>query len=198
MNFAKEDGPVEYVTTILFFLSFLVSALIGLKFIKAKKNFFMLLYFLLSASFFIAGFEEISWGQRIFQIETPEFFSENFQNETNFHNFEIISNYNFLGYFAIGFIGSFSWIIFSKTNKLKSFKKFFIPQPFLMSYFLPTFLFFGMTLIPSYAPKSPEGLIFNFFKWPDNEIVEVLLAAGIFLFFLITILKFKKDSQISK
>ena len=198
VNFAKEDGPVEYATTVFFFLSFLFSTIIGLKFIKVKKNFFALLYFLLSASFFIAGFEEISWGQRIFQIETSEFFSENFQNETNFHNLEVIHFYNFYLYFIIGFIGSFSWIIFSKTNKLKSFKKFFIPQPFLMSYFLPVFLFFGMSIIPSSPIKSPDGLIFNFFKWPDNEVVEVLLAAGIFVFFLFTILKFKKDSQVSQ
>ena len=39
--------------------------------------------------FFGAG-EEISWGQRIFGIETPEAFAEhNRQGETNLHNLEI-------------------------------------------------------------------------------------------------------------
>jgi hypothetical protein len=196
--FLAEDGPVEYATTVFFFLSFLFSTIIGLKFIKVKKNFFALLYFLLSASFFIAGFEEISWGQRIFQIETPENFSENLQNEITFHNFPKLHNLVIIGYFLVSLIGSFSWIIFSKTNKLKSFKKFFIPQHFLMSYFVPIFLFVGMLAIRSFGPTSSDGFWFYMFHWRDMEALEFLLAAGIFLFFLFTILNFKKDSQVSQ
>ena len=39
------------------------------------------------ACFYVVG-EEISWGQRIFNLTTPEFFeTHNLQNETNLHNF---------------------------------------------------------------------------------------------------------------
>lgn len=39
------------------------------------------------ACFYVVG-EEISWGQRIFNLATPEFFeTHNLQNETNLHNF---------------------------------------------------------------------------------------------------------------
>lgn len=39
------------------------------------------------ACLYVAG-EEISWGQRLFDFETPEFFKEhNIQKETNLHNF---------------------------------------------------------------------------------------------------------------
>jgi len=196
INFTKEDGLVEYGTLLFYFLSFLVTAIIGIKLFKAKKNFFALLYFVFSVSFFLAGFEEISWGQRIFQIETPEFLSNNYQNETNFHNLPILQIFQNYLYFIVGIFGSFAWLILKKFNniKIKSFKKFFIPQPHFMSYFLPVMLFSGMLLIPSYIPKSVNGLFFNFFANTDNEVIELLMSVGIFLFFLSIILKFKKDS----
>jgi tetratricopeptide (TPR) repeat protein len=53
-----------------------------------KYRQFRLFYGLLAlACFYVAG-EEISWGQRIFDIESPEFFRQhNLQKETNLHNF---------------------------------------------------------------------------------------------------------------
>jgi len=41
--------------------------------------------------FLFGALEEISWGQRIFGIETPAYFVENnLQRETNLHNLEIL------------------------------------------------------------------------------------------------------------
>jgi hypothetical protein len=36
--------------------------------------------------FFVIGMEEVSWLQRVFQVETPELFASNAQGEMNFHN----------------------------------------------------------------------------------------------------------------
>lgn len=55
-----------------------------LYFLKTRKNIFFLL--LAVGIFFLAG-EEISWGQRIFNIQTPEALSQiNIQKELNIHN----------------------------------------------------------------------------------------------------------------
>ncbi len=203
INFTKEDGPIEYGTALFYFLSFFVSVVIGRKLCKAKKNFFALLYFVFSASFLTAGIEEISWGQRILGIDTLEFFSENTQNETNFHNLPIFQLYQNYLFFIVGIIGSFAWLILKKFNnlKMKSFKKFFIPQPHFMSYFLPAMLFYGMILIPSYIPKSVNGLFFNFFGRTDNEVTEFLLSVGIFLFLISKIIlwyNLKSQSNLAK
>ena len=84
-----EDGIIEYSTAIfLFSISiYMISKLI--KSIKtiSLKNIGIILF---SIIFFFGFGEEISWGQRIFSIESPPFFSENnLQSETNIHNLMI-------------------------------------------------------------------------------------------------------------
>ncbi|HEY8401549.1 MAG TPA: hypothetical protein VIK89_09820 [Cytophagaceae bacterium] len=84
-----EDGIIENLTAILL----LITGLMLLKNMILIKNKYQLVFvttFLLSIFFlFIAG-EEISWGQRIFNIESTGFFMENnTQQEMNFHNLKI-------------------------------------------------------------------------------------------------------------
>lgn len=86
----KEDGLAEYLTA--FFL--LMGAIIFMfKLPKAiseksgKRIFFSVMVILM---FIFGAGEEISWGQRLFGIETGEYFMENnYQKETNLHNLEI-------------------------------------------------------------------------------------------------------------
>jgi hypothetical protein len=83
---SKEDGLIETAGAIFFLFA---SILFFVKFQKkeSKKNFF----FLFLGCLFLFGFlEEISWGQRIFNITTPQAIQEiNRQNEINFHNINI-------------------------------------------------------------------------------------------------------------
>jgi hypothetical protein len=86
-DFTVEDGFIEWVTTITLFAAFCVSAH---RFVTARRNFglrgrFTLL--LLVTMFLFGAGEEISWGQRIFGIETPRILAENnAQKEMNLHN----------------------------------------------------------------------------------------------------------------
>jgi len=194
-TFLDEDGPVEYATVMFSFLSVFLSTIVAINFIKIKKKTFALLYFVLSASLFFVGFEEISWGQRVFLEDTPEFFSGNLQNEMTFHNLPKIQNIVFLGYFLVGIFGSFFWIFISKLkkSKYKNLAKAIIPQRFLMSYFVPIFLFVGMLSIRSFRIITPDELWFDMFHWRDMEAIEFILAIGIFLFVLSKILEFKTN-----
>lgn len=48
---------------------------------------YRLFFVILALSCFYVTMEEISWGQRVFDLSTPEFFAKhNIQKETNFHN----------------------------------------------------------------------------------------------------------------
>jgi len=198
LSLIHEDGIIESATSIFYFISCLLSIIIGRNFIKSKNNFSALLFFLFSATFFGIAMEEISWGQRILNLETTEFFSENIQNETNFHNLPIIQYVDNILFPIVGLFGSFSWLFLSKLkNKLSL--RFFIPNRYFMSYFLPTFLFYGKGPIKNFIPQSSEGFWFFLFSWKDQEVIEFLLAMGIFLFVLSKILEWKTNfPQISK
>jgi len=81
----REDGPIEYSTVIVYLAAFIVSVNI-LKFFKNDKKFFVLFLVFSIGFFFLIAMEEISWGQRIFDFNTPDWFPENRQQETNLHN----------------------------------------------------------------------------------------------------------------
>ncbi|RKT01267.1 hypothetical protein BCF58_0485 [Chryseobacterium defluvii] len=83
----EEDGFYENLTSIfLFFTSFTLF----FKFFKYQKYYGMLWkigVLLMALGMFFGGGEEISWGQRIFNVQSSEFFKENnAQQETNLHN----------------------------------------------------------------------------------------------------------------
>ncbi len=90
-EFSIEDGPVENATSILYFISAIFSVLISVFFIKKDKKLFGILYLILFGFFIFIALEEISWGQRIFELQTPEQFIENKQNELNIHNLPAIA-----------------------------------------------------------------------------------------------------------
>lgn len=83
----KEDGLVEYATALfLFFIALL--CLYRLFTLSSGRSLTWKVGVLGFALLFIFGAgEEISWGQRIFNIESSEYFLENnAQQETNLHN----------------------------------------------------------------------------------------------------------------
>ncbi|WP_396589106.1 hypothetical protein [Bermanella sp. R86510] len=86
-GWAREDGPVEWVTVfaLLGAVVLCIHRVITLR--KQKNMIFVLVWSMLAALAFFGAGEEISWGQRILGIESPEWFEQNnAQKETNLHN----------------------------------------------------------------------------------------------------------------
>lgn len=78
-----EDFFGEWAQFFFFAAVFVIS--LKLSFRKSK---FRVFFIFLSAASFYTSMEEISWGQRIFNITPPELFlKHNLQRETNIHNF---------------------------------------------------------------------------------------------------------------
>ena len=83
-NLYTEDNLLENFT-VLFTLIASYNFIKSTSYIKSKFEKFIALFASIMLIFFIM--EEISWGQRFFNFETPTFINEiNLQNETNFHN----------------------------------------------------------------------------------------------------------------
>jgi len=88
--YAIEDGPAEWATAVLLFLSFTVLARQSLRFGAAGKGRAVVTMAVGALLFFFAAGEEISWGQRIVGWEAGAFFTENsYRAETNLHNLKV-------------------------------------------------------------------------------------------------------------
>lgn len=82
---AREDGPVDTLNAIVLFV---VSVLLLVSRPSGNRLGRLLMLFN-SLLFFVIMMEEISWGQRIFNLSTPEWFVDhNRQNELSFHNID--------------------------------------------------------------------------------------------------------------
>jgi len=85
-----EDGPFENITAAVLLL---ISVLFSGRFIKTWKTrnkFWIILSLIIILGAFFGFGEEISWGQRIFALESGDFFTQNnLQGETNLHNLEV-------------------------------------------------------------------------------------------------------------
>lgn len=185
-----EDYPVEDIT----FVAFLLSSFVCLSLIKKIQvskieNFFKKISLIILAlialmSFWIAG-EEISWGQRIFQIKTPEEISEiNVQNEITVHNLKIFQElvYKIYYYFDIYACTSFLVLFFlKKYPDLYRFIRLLSPSPYLILFFLLNFIYLRLRF--KYGIWTHREL---------NETSEMMMALGIFFHFLTVNQNFKK------
>lgn len=178
LGFPRIEGPIEGLSTILFFVSAIVllisSTRIG-KIItqpRIRNRVVFSLVFISIGLLYIFG-EEISWGQQIFGWDSYGVFKEhNFQEETNTHNF-----FNPVFDFAYPFVGTGSFILlffmwfFPKEKRTYLFDLFFPHQSFF-------FLFFVM------ACSSFFG---------ESEIYEFLLSV-FFIFYSFRIYFSLKDN----
>jgi len=98
----EEDHFFENLTFLLHMGS---AFLFLLLFIRSRKiGISRLIPFLLFGFFFFVGMEEISWGQRLIGLETPQFMKEiNTLGETNIHNIMPVNNREsvYAGFFVI-------------------------------------------------------------------------------------------------
>jgi len=87
----KEDGPIESMTSALFGVSCLFFALFAWRsrYLKERGGRFYFFAMAWAALMFVFMGEEVSWGQRIFDFDTPEGVKKaNLQKEMNIHNLE--------------------------------------------------------------------------------------------------------------
>jgi hypothetical protein len=79
-----ENSVGEILTFIFSFAAAILTLRIAIKRVVISQK---ICFFVFSACFLLFALEEISYGQHLFNWEAPKFFANNFQNETNLHNF---------------------------------------------------------------------------------------------------------------
>jgi hypothetical protein len=176
----QEDSILEYLQAFIYFLSAIVTLYTASIFLKNKFNYSSAIFASLAVGLFFVAMEEISWGQRIFNIPNPTYFSlNNTQNELSIHNLRFIQYVLSELYILTGAYGAFMWFLLSKKKQHYNLINFIVPDWFLSSYFF--FVFFIYTFFRYVV--SPESSVF--FVWRDQEPCELLLSLG-FLFFSVS------------
>ena len=139
----KEDGPIENFATVSVLMASLLFLIAYFKHANPSKN---IVYLCFSLVLLLLFLEEISWGQRIFSIDTPDLLERvNAQKEINIHNFKPIYkhinivSYAVLQFYLVGIV--LLTLIFEKLYQVIVKLKLPVPSPataFLMcaNYFL--------------------------------------------------------------
>ena len=178
-----EDGPIENLTAILSLLASILSfMLIKSRHLfknKVLRDIFGLGCLLIGFCFLVVAGEEISWGQRILRISTPEQIAAvNRQNEINLHNSETFWPFVYIGYATICSYGCSMWLLswwgsdlFGRfSQEWKNFKKILIPQAHLFLYF--SFMLLYVWLRYNHGPWKYQ-------LW--EELGELLLILGVII-----------------
>ena len=119
---SSEGRSVENLSVILYFGNCFTFLFLFFRFRRysiKKTAWYKILFLSFAAFFFLMGMEEVSWFQRVMDIDTPRLFSRNRQNEINLHNFATNQIEN-LYYFC-----SFTFLIVIPfiNDKISIFKK---------------------------------------------------------------------------
>lgn len=205
LDLVREDYILENLTVFCYLLSSLFFALLLFSFWKKEKiNFFSFCYkykfyfFFLIFSFFVAG-EELSWGERIFNISSSNTINRiNLQNELNIHNI-VVGDFDYdFQYKLIVLFFFINGVFIPLANLQPTIKNFLVRINFPVINLSLIMLFLGVVLsvkiwvnafdipiIISEEGKSSKDLI--------TEYMEAFSGIGFFLYPFLIFLRTRKS-----
>jgi hypothetical protein len=168
LEMVKEDHLIENLQVIVLLIGATIVISKAVTLAKLGNHYLGLLFIFTAACLFFVAGDEVSWGQRIFGIQTPEYWSQlNSQKETTLHNLYSVQWMVEKAYLIIGILGGTLWLI---PKRLTS----HIPYHLL----IPPYYLFGFFLIPGIYYAYPLYSGENQIKaWA--EVTELLLYGGI-------------------
>ena len=174
-TFVQEDHLVEWLTVAGLLAGSAVCLFRFSRLLKKRNVWFLFVTAGLGFMLFFAGGEEISWGQRLLGIRSPEFFNEhNAQGELNIHNLVVGGvkiNKLVFSLMLTAALGIFLIIFPIVYNRINSIARFFdfMGVPVARFYQIISFL-----LLFAFTSLIPHG-----------KKAELLECGAAFLFFLI-------------
>jgi hypothetical protein len=178
----QEDSIFEYTQSLFYFALAVPALLLSATFFRQRMLLHCVLYIVLAAALLFVALEEVSWGQRIFGIENPAFFSQhNVQGEITVHNLKAVQLVLHRFYIFVGAYGVLAWIAWSvlmpkSRMQWDHIANFIAPGWYVSSYFLPVTLIY---VLFDYIAQPHAG---GFLAWRDQEPAEFLLSLGFFIF----------------
>ncbi len=140
-----EDGPIEWLTVICFAGACIFGVRIALHCFRTQRRGLGLVYLLFALGMCFAAGEEISWGQRLFNLQTPELLEQiNKQDELNIHNIGDTLRILNLIQLVMGGVGCTIYFLnelFDLSGMLRIESTVFVVPFFLSSWYLVVFAF---------------------------------------------------------
>lgn len=178
INIGSEDSLIEWLQGLICLCAsiiFLKNAQIFSKYDRVV----MILYICAALGLFVIAGEEISWGQRIFSLSTPEYIQErNVQGEITLHNLETFHNSTALAYIVIGVWGS---ILPFFRKKLPVYARYILPTTMTVTFFVPLLIYGLMRFMSDFALYK---------TWEESA--EIMYMIGVLFFSLIVYLSKKE------
>lgn len=194
IKLGEEDGVFESLTA----LFFLLASIFFIKIYFSNKNVWFLI---LALVFFIGCGEEISWGQRYFNISTPDTLVKiNVQKEMNFHNIGFFNAKGKTGIaklHSIEFLYKLFWLTYGVLLPIGAFhirsvfsitKKMRLPIPPVPIgiFFLINWLIFRISLSYIVPPDKDIHYVYS--------IVEIMECCTSFIFLTLSIYFFNNKN----
>ena len=194
-NLRGEDGLIENLGAFFFFAASVLFLLCyrlekNRNDTQSKKKYF---YLFLAGLFFIGFGEEISWGQRLINWETPQLLQEiNKQKETNFHNLKVLDK-GILRPDILFFIFWFSYCLilptvnkyYTESRKLSS--RFGLPVPPLWIGYLLLTNFFIYTSSQFFSSSWHRTY------YIEGAFLEIMESNAAFIFAVFAFYELKKQ-----
>jgi hypothetical protein len=192
-----EDSFYENFQFLFYFSGSLVAFFCSRLLWRSGRKPFSILHICISISLFFVAGEEISWGQRIFGLSTPEIIlRDNDQKELSLHNLHQVQSKLINGYIIVGLAGASLWLIIRILERdKKTFLGELAPDWYLSLYFLiPGILYSFFQLSPALVDHFGLSIlrVGDFVIWRDQEPAETLLSLGVLLFLFIRLVKLKE------
>ncbi len=186
LSLVREDSITEYATSAAYLGAACVAAIVARGLRRRREQPLAVLWIGLTIALVLVSLEEISWGQRLFGVQTPELLASNVQAEMNLHNLPWIQRGLHGAYIAVGLFGSFAWALIpnSGSARLKEIASWMLPSRALLAYFLPVAVFYSIWSFTPLRWIGPGNLRFGFVSSYDQEPAEFLLSLGFLLFTL--------------
>jgi hypothetical protein len=189
--FTQEDGFAEDAQVLFYSLALVLSLVYAHRQWRNGEKVVTFLFLGFSFCLFFLIGEEISWGQRIFGWQTAATIaSSNKQDETNLHNiYGVGSTFKWIqmlvgAYGTILPLAILRWKVPARFEKLTAVV---IPHFSLIPYFVMLFvwrIFRNLTEVPER---------FYFVVSEYNEVLELVLAVGLFLFMVYQLRKLRQQ-----
>lgn len=185
-----EDSIIEWLQLLSYAVSCIMSGILAKQLWKENRV-LAVIFGTASLAFFVFCGEEISWGQRIFNIETPEDLAAiNNQDETNLHNIDWFYHYVYRGYILVGIYGTLSaafgrYILKMGTTFIRKYSPLFLPQWQYLTWFGIAGYYFLQRFY--FIPGDLQGRN----TWEEN--MELLLIGSIAVFLTEQYLRTKKS-----
>ncbi len=191
--FTGEDGFAETMQVVFYALALMFCLFVVNALWRSGRRGVAMLYVVVAAGLVFMLGEELSWGQRIWGWETPESMRQiNKQEETNLHNiYGVGSTFKWLQ-LLVGAYGTLLPLAVWKLGALRRYRDFLsrvVPHYSLIPYFVMLFVwrvyrnFFD-------APRD-----FYFVVSEYNEVLELVLAMGFFLFMVYQLRSLQNEAR---